>query len=282
MELLLVHVCTGDAAVPFSTFFEPQQTPGFLVSAGIYNASLAIPLYDGEHRKQSVALILRSLLSPPKQRRPPVAWHQIEKEVGGNRNSVSDGVAGGAQVTFACVPPSRLHHILTLPLGLQESRWNLLREHCAAFHTPSERRLHHRSSVAKFERWARWTVDFEGAPSEAMHKAGQQPWKAPSGRILRPQPATMQLPCATRLPEPSQRCSVAKLDREAAWTAGGHTSRMDRAVYERRSSREEAVCSNKHQPSRSRPERVRGQHGAKVTHVCSAWAHVPPSHLSAY
>ena len=118
MELLLVHVCAGDAAVPFSTFFEPQQTPGFLVSAGIYNASLAIPLYDGEHRKQSVALILRSLLSPPKQRRPPVAWHQIEKEVGGNRNSVSDGDAGGVQVTFACVPPSH-HHILTSPLAFR-------------------------------------------------------------------------------------------------------------------------------------------------------------------
>ena len=107
MELLLVHVCAGDTAVPFSTFFEPQQTPAFLVSAGIYSASLAIPLHDGEHRKQSMALILRSLLSPPKQRRPPVAWHQIEREVNSARNSASG--SDGVQVTCFCILGSLCH-----------------------------------------------------------------------------------------------------------------------------------------------------------------------------
>ena len=54
----------------------------------------------------------------------------------------------------------------------------------------------------------------------------------------------------------SRRFSVAKLDREAAWTAGGYTTRLDRAMAERRSSREEAVHSDTYEPSTSRPGRM--------------------------
>ena len=54
----------------------------------------------------------------------------------------------------------------------------------------------------------------------------------------------------------SRRFSVAKLDREAAWTAGGYTTRLDRAMAERRSSREEAVHSDTYEPSTSRPGRI--------------------------
>ena len=57
MEIMLVHVRDGDTAVPFSTFMEPQQTPMFLVSSGIYSGSLAVPLHSGDYRVQSTAMI---------------------------------------------------------------------------------------------------------------------------------------------------------------------------------------------------------------------------------
>ena len=101
MELVLVHVCTGETAVPFSKFFEAHQTPTSLVSAGIYNGSMATPLYHGDYRLQSMAMILRSLLRPPNQRSPSVVGHQLEKEVGGNHKGASGGDHNnGAKVGF--------------------------------------------------------------------------------------------------------------------------------------------------------------------------------------
>ena len=101
MELLLVHSCAGDAAVPFSKFLEPQQTPPYLVSAGIYRGNLAVPLHGGHHRLQSMAMILRSLLSPPRQRIALGVDHQLREEINGDENSTN-----GIQVTSICIARS--------------------------------------------------------------------------------------------------------------------------------------------------------------------------------
>ena len=55
-EILLVHENNdGPTSIAFSTLLEPQQTPAYLVHAGLYGGSLAVPLYSGEHRLQSMA-----------------------------------------------------------------------------------------------------------------------------------------------------------------------------------------------------------------------------------
>ena len=88
MKIILVHVCDGDTAVPFSKFLESQQTPSSLVSAGIYN-TLAIPLHHGDHRMQSMAMIVRLLLRPPGLRIPPVVGHQLGNDVSVDHMDIS-------------------------------------------------------------------------------------------------------------------------------------------------------------------------------------------------
>ena len=59
--LILVHEQRSQhSAVPFAYFLEHQSTPESLLEAGIYN-NCAIPLYDGEHGRVSLALMAMAI-----------------------------------------------------------------------------------------------------------------------------------------------------------------------------------------------------------------------------
>ena len=51
-----MHDFDGESAIPFGQLLEPQETPAYLISGGIYSRNLSVPLHaDKDHRLQSMA-----------------------------------------------------------------------------------------------------------------------------------------------------------------------------------------------------------------------------------